>query len=174
MIGASVAAGVLAVAVAIGTCSDGDERPDDPQAFCERMEAFREAVDRLGQGPESTEQVASAREAAAAVAERARGLAESAPEAVAGDVEVMAETTVEVAERLRAFYAEIEEDPSKAQDAAYLASFDFADDERARLETAARRVRPYVSERCGIELEEPAPDPSASTTPSAPPPPADE
>lgn len=134
-------------------CSSGGGTEGDVAAFCARFHQLSGLVASASQPPEAPEDVAGAQSLATDIARTARNLSDVAPEPVAADVRRLAEITVALASELSDFYQGIVEDPARANDPTYLASFEPVTAERREaLQSAGDRVRPYVDEHCGDPL----------------------
>lgn len=159
----SLAVAGLAVA-ALATlpgCSSGDGRDGDLAAFCTGFDRLSELVRAAAVSPDELEDVAAARALADDIAETARELPGVAPDAVADDVDELADVTVDLATELRDFYQGILDDPARANDPAFLTSFEpVTEERRAALEEAGAAVRPFVTEHCTGEVDPTTPSTS--------------
>lgn len=129
-------------------CSNGGSS-EDPAVFCRHLERLSELVTSAAAGPEDIAEVPAARALAEDIVETAEALQQSAPDEIAQDAGALAEVTGELAIELRDFYQAIADDPTRANDPGFLASFDPLTAERqAAIDDAGKRVRPWVEKHC--------------------------
>lgn len=144
-----------ALAVVLAACS-GDASHGDPLAFCRRLQRLGELVAASGSGPENIDDVPAARALADDIATTAESLRETAPGVIADDVRVLAVVTADLARELRDFYEAVDDDPARANDPAFLSSFDPLSEERQEaIDQAGKAVRPWVEDHCDRGTPEP-------------------
>lgn len=137
---------VGAIALARGSSEDP---PGDPAAFCRHVAQLGELVAAAASGPEEIADVPAARSVADDIARGADELRDAAPEEIADGARTLAEVTGELARDLRDFYQAILDDSARANDPAFLSSFDpITEERRERLSRAGEDVRPWIAEHC--------------------------
>lgn len=142
--------GIATLAAALVTFTRGDaEEPANPRAFCRNVARLGDLVEAAATGPQELAEVPAAQRLADEMVTRAELLAHEPPEEIREAARSLSSVTAELARELRDFYAGVTEDPAKANDPAYLASFDpLTPERRAAIEAAGEDVRPWVAEHC--------------------------
>lgn len=147
------AAALTALALVLTGCPD-DDSSGDVAAFCERYAALGEFVQAAVAGPEELEDIPAARALADDIGSAARSVAEIAPEEIEEEARRLASVTGELAGELSAFYEQIEDDPARANDPAFLSEFQpLTEERREELVAAGDDVRPFVERHCAQDTE---------------------
>ncbi|HEX9993419.1 MAG TPA: hypothetical protein VGB14_10865 [Acidimicrobiales bacterium] len=132
-----------AAVLALGACGIKDEASVAAGDFCDQAQALAESGPELPESPEAIEQVA----------DQFDRLADSAPPEIDDDMTYLADIYRQVTDALQESGGD---DPADI----FAAAAPFFDPENAqRLEEANQNVERYLSEECGVEIDE-----GASTT----------